>query len=316
MANYDNSPSRLLQRRRELTLANFRLLNPAAPLQGPAGSNEPADSSIVTSMQQGILPWIYPLANGEIITAPNVIAVALATAATASTATTAPAPAPPGTMQMTITIVAGNIMPIELGIGFISGQSITVNWGDSTTPDQWTVNQVPTHNYTTAGDYTLTINGTANALNQIIDRSQPKPKIITIVSVASWLNSLTNLANLFTNQPNNFTVPTTLPTDILDLRGMFLNAAAFDQNISSWDTATVTDMSQMFSGTTAFNQTLSGWSVAGLTSASGIFSDGANMADKSVKWPLFANRVPQLPNPSVNPTYYTAVTTEILALPS
>ena len=41
------------------------------------------------------------------------------------------------------------------------------------------------------------------------------------------------------------------------MNNMFQGAAAFNQNISSWNTAKVTDMNAMFSGAALFNQTWS-----------------------------------------------------------
>ncbi|WP_254105539.1 BspA family leucine-rich repeat surface protein, partial [Aliivibrio fischeri] len=55
---------------------------------------------------------------------------------------------------------------------------------------------------------------------------------------------------------------------------MFAGAAAFNQDISGWDTANVTDMSYMFYRAAAFNQDLSGWDVSYVTSYDG-FAVGA-----------------------------------------
>ncbi len=46
------------------------------------------------------------------------------------------------------------------------------------------------------------------------------------------------------------------------MRGMFFNAHAFDQNISSWNVNKVTDMHGMFAGARKFNQDISGWDVS------------------------------------------------------
>jgi surface protein len=40
---------------------------------------------------------------------------------------------------------------------------------------------------------------------------------------------------------------------------MFMQAAAFNQNIASWNTAKVSTMGYMFYYATAFNQNIGGW---------------------------------------------------------
>ena len=56
---------------------------------------------------------------------------------------------------------------------------------------------------------------------------------------------------------------------------MFLDAAAFNQDISAWDTVNVTDMSQMFGNATSFNQDLTGWCVTNTPVEPGSFAAGA-----------------------------------------
>jgi len=53
---------------------------------------------------------------------------------------------------------------------------------------------------------------------------------------------------------------------------MFNSAFAFNQNISSWDTAKVISMLAMFQSARAFNQNLTSWSTDGLLVATSMFS--------------------------------------------
>jgi surface protein len=53
---------------------------------------------------------------------------------------------------------------------------------------------------------------------------------------------------------------------------MFNSASAFNQNISSWNTAAVTNMSAMFSSAGAFNQPIGSWNTAAVTNMSSMFA--------------------------------------------
>ena len=48
----------------------------------------------------------------------------------------------------------------------------------------------------------------------------------------------------------------------------FIDATAFNGNISLWNTAAVTTMTSMFHGATAFNQDISSWNTAAVTTMS------------------------------------------------
>ena len=68
---------------------------------------------------------------------------------------------------------------------------------------------------------------------------------------------------------------TTCTSGVTNMSGIFEEAAAFNQDIGSWDVSMVTNMSYMFNSATAFNQNLSGWCVSLITSEPTGFDTGA-----------------------------------------
>ncbi|MGY8908239.1 MAG: BspA family leucine-rich repeat surface protein, partial [Pseudomonadales bacterium] len=57
----------------------------------------------------------------------------------------------------------------------------------------------------------------------------------------------------------------TLGTGATSLKYMFMNARAFDQDISGWDVSNITDFEAVFHGASQFTQDLSSWNVANAT---------------------------------------------------
>ena len=52
---------------------------------------------------------------------------------------------------------------------------------------------------------------------------------------------------------------------------MFRNATLFNQDLSGWDTSTVTNMNDMFRDATSFSQDIGAWNVGALTTATQMF---------------------------------------------
>ncbi|WP_289035970.1 BspA family leucine-rich repeat surface protein, partial [uncultured Flavobacterium sp.] len=58
---------------------------------------------------------------------------------------------------------------------------------------------------------------------------------------------------------------------VTNMRGMFYDAEAFNQNIGNWNTENVTDMGYMFGDAKIFNQNISNWNTEKVTDMSGMF---------------------------------------------
>jgi surface protein len=80
--------------------------------------------------------------------------------------------------------------------------------------------------------------------------------------IGSWA---TSLSNAFYDDSNLTAVPTDFPAAVTNMNTMFNGATAFNQDISTWDTAAVKNMNAMFESATAFNQALGTWAVGNVT---------------------------------------------------
>ena len=67
-------------------------------------------------------------------------------------------------------------------------------------------------------------------------------------------------------------------------RGMFLNAAEFNQSLSNWNVSQVGDMREMFQGCSSFNQDLSSWNVSKVTKMHRMFKDAASFNGNVSSW--------------------------------
>lgn len=169
----------------------------------------------------------------------------------------------------------------------------TINWGDGTV-ESLTAGS-PSHVYTTAGTYAITVAGTFPHL-QINNNTTYRDKILTIEQwgTVAWssmnsafrgtinltyaatdnpdLSSVTDMSFMFSDCPLfNGDVSNWDVSNVQNMSSTFSNADAFNQDISGWDVSSVTSMNHMLSNSTLFNQDLSAWDVSSVTNMASIF---------------------------------------------
>ena len=86
---------------------------------------------------------------------------------------------------------------------------------------------------------------------------------LTDLTVTSFGNNI-NIAR-FSLGNIKLTVPTTLPSHMTNLSGMFSGSYKFNQDLSGWDVSRVTNMSSMFYQAKTFNGNISNWDMGNVT---------------------------------------------------
>ena len=88
----------------------------------------------------------------------------------------------------------------------------------------------------------------------------------------------------YNNLPNLTKVPNFLPSNVTNMRVMFYNAYAFNQDLNNWDVSSVTNMRGMFDGAHAFNQPLNNWNVSNVTDMSYMFYTATSFNQPLNNW--------------------------------
>ncbi|MBX2827382.1 MAG: BspA family leucine-rich repeat surface protein [Flavobacteriaceae bacterium] len=179
----------------------------------------------------------------------------------------------------------------------------TVDWGDGTQTNE-TGNA--THTYTTAGVYTITIEGTFPQI--YFNDTGDKDKILTIeqwgdigwssmedafygcsnltynatdipdLSLVSNMNDMFRGCSVFNGAIGNWNL-----NGVTNVSGMFLNATLFNQPLNNWDVSTVTNMRFLFSNT-SFNQNIDSWDVSNVINMGSLFEGNSNFNQDISSW--------------------------------
>ncbi|MEO1030190.1 MAG: BspA family leucine-rich repeat surface protein [Bacteroidota bacterium] len=172
----------------------------------------------------------------------------------------------------------------------------TVFWGDGTSSAGVTGNA--THQYATAGVYTVQITGDFPRI--YFNNGGDKVKILSIeqwgdmawssMENAFWgcknlnitnsaidqpdLSSVTSMESIFTDcQLFNGDITNWDVSNVEDFEEAFSYCYVFNQDIGSWNMSSATSLAFMFYETENFNQDIGNWNVSNVTNMEGVFAD-------------------------------------------
>jgi len=168
---------------------------------------------------------------------------------------------------------------VTLGINPDYVYDYAINWGDGTLENL--TDDKPSHTYTTAGVYSIAIQGNFPALQM---ENSDVPSQIALASIDQWgAINWQSMYHAFYNCENMINNATDVPdlAQVTNMSGMFYNALAFNGDLEPWDVGNVTNMSQMFYNANAFNGAITTWNVSQVTDMSEMFF-GANMFNKDI----------------------------------
>ncbi|WP_299212137.1 BspA family leucine-rich repeat surface protein [uncultured Aquimarina sp.] len=163
-----------------------------------------------------------------------------------------------------------------------SGYNYSVDWGDGTIEGGFTGNA--THEYTTAGTYTVKITGDFPRI--FFNNGGNKNKILTIeqwgtIAWESMAQAFNGCANLTLNAIDSPDLSL-----VTNATRMFANTTNFDdlQNvIGQWNTGSINNMNALFIDS-GFNEDIGDWDVSKVTNFSGMFYECPNFDQDLGNW--------------------------------
>jgi len=172
--------------------------------------------------------------------------------------------------------------------------SVVIDWGDGS-PTETITSANPSHQYATAGEYTISIDGESTL---VFNNSGDKNKI---KEITVWGNNInltdgsffgcsnltlnnvfgtpkftqgTSLSNVFWGALNLTLINNIESWDISkinNMNSMFRFSFNFNDRVGVWDVSNVQDFSNMFAFNSIFDQDLSGWSTSSMNSIETMF---------------------------------------------
>jgi uncharacterized repeat protein (TIGR01451 family) len=162
----------------------------------------------------------------------------------------------------------GTSGPTEITIPMIGGP-YDVDWNNDGTFDQIGLSGSITHDFGTAGTYTVRIRGDYTSI-----RFSKSGDVEKILSVDQWGTGTWQTMDSAFEGAVNLTVPATDTPDfsaVISMAYMFQGAVAANPDTSGWDTGNVINMALMFDGASAADPDTSGWDTSSVQLMSAMF---------------------------------------------
>ncbi len=155
----------------------------------------------------------------------------------------------------------------------------TIDWGDGTT-DKF-VSGTQTHTYADPGNHTVSITGDPRNMALGSDNAAK------LLSIDQWGSIKWNLMQAAFRDASSVVYNATDAPDlsrVTNMVSMFLRAASFDGDLSSWNVSHATHMRKMFHGATSFDGNISGWDVSSVTDMSEMFRGATSFDGDLSAW--------------------------------
>ncbi|WP_198536975.1 BspA family leucine-rich repeat surface protein [Salegentibacter sediminis] len=163
-----------------------------------------------------------------------------------------------------------------------TGYNYDVDWNNDGIYEDIGVTGDITHDYGTAGTYTVAIRGDFPRI--YFANGGDKDKII---SVDQWGDIVWNsMARAFQGCSNVQFIAVDIPNlaNVTDMSYMFYQATSFNGDISTWDVSSVTNMHSMFLEAKAFNQNIGNWNVSNVKNMGYMFRGASSFNQNIGSW--------------------------------
>ncbi|HHL32699.1 MAG TPA: BspA family leucine-rich repeat surface protein, partial [Oceanospirillales bacterium] len=167
-----------------------------------------------------------------------------------------------------------------------SGYNYDVDWDNDGNFDTFGITGNITHNFGTAGTYTIRIRGSFPRIyfNNELDKNK-------IIAIEQWgTNIWTSMVRAFAGCSNLVNLASDTPdlSGSTNLANMFRNASQINTGNWLWDTSTITNMQGLFNGAVAFDQDIGSWNVENVSNLNnmlnGVTLSSANYDALLIGW--------------------------------